>query len=151
MCLHDASQQKIADDDIVVYKVLQREKSLFWFTKYISPFRSSKWKVGKVVSSKLNYYEGCSFYSSDGMSVFTITESTVEAGLHSIVELEDAVRLRLEINHDFRYNHDFVIGEFVIPKGSAYHEGTFSGFKSIASDKLKLVKILELPPPPQLV
>ena len=124
MCLtlkRDAQLQTAAED-IVVYKVVcPRNHMEGWAQKrhdapYFSPYRNFPYHLGKEYASKLDRYES---------SILT----TVAAGLHTYVRLEDAFYSK--------YTYEVII-RGRIPAGATYYAGSFGKDASYASDKLIL-------------
>lgn len=121
MCLVTNKPCKVAEEDIIVYKILtNREGEL---TTY---YQGYPVKIGVTYKSKLCYYNS-EDYPEYG---------TVEEGLHSFQFLKEA--------NNFR-SGPAVIAECTIPKGSKYYEGGFDEPEldpSYASDTLTYNKIL---------
>ena len=107
---------QVATDDIIVYKYLIKKKLLF-FNKYYAP-----------VKIAIHYHEK----NSDNFAI------TVEEGFHSFIHYINVFRYLFAQGMKFRRN--FVIGKFIIPKGTTYirNDG------QIVSDRIKFIGIIPL-------
>lgn len=121
---------QFATDDIIVYKYLIKKKLLF-FNKYYAPVISRfSYKKGKTYYSPLkiaiHYHEK----NSDNFAI------TVEEGFHSFIHQINVFRYLFAQGMKFRRN--FVIGKFIIPKGTTYirNDG------QIVSDRIKFIGII---------
>lgn len=138
MCLRVENEAtvKIAQEDIVCYKVMR--KSILGL---LSPYKQERYnlkELKKAVIGKLELFPIFSFYGHDPLQF-----KAIEEGLHSFMELEEAVA--------FMGGGDFyVICSATIPKGSEYYEGRFdivrtlknNSYKSYVSNQLILQVIL---------
>jgi len=132
----------IAEKDITVYKVVENLKVIdLLFFKIITArtiYRRSKIRLGKTYKSELEYYTN--IFKRNG---------TVEEGLHSFVNLKDCYYIVPNIcsynitDSQTTYFAFYFIIECIIPKGSEYYVGVFDTIPSIASSKLKYVRIVE--------
>jgi len=94
MCLKIQSTLKTADEDIVCYKVLQKNMRSYHYSDFI-------WEIGKTYSTKID----------------TTAIGVVKEGFHSYRDLDDAKR---EYFADFK---PCIIVECIIPKDSHYYMG----------------------------
>ena len=131
MCLYaEHATPKIAEEDILVLKVLHRIHTDDGTVKFVSPFRYFKYEVGVEYTSKLN----------PDVEAFSCA-ATVEEGLHSFVYDKSVIN---EYHKPYNDLVCVVVAEAIIPKGSEYFVGTWiKENKSIASNKLRIVKILD--------
>lgn len=108
----------------IKFKSKKEEQELI---TYETTFRRYPVKIGNTYRSKLILQRGpwpnkyC---------------NKVDIGLHSYKKFEDC-------KNDTRKFSDLSIVECIIPAGSKYVVGIFDGFESIASNKIKYVKIIE--------
>lgn len=121
---------QVATDDIIVYKYLIKKKLLF-FNKYYAPVISRfSYKKGKTYYSPLkiaiHYHEK----NSDNFAI------TVEEGFHSFIHYINVFRYLFAQGMKFRRN--FVIGKFIIPKGTTYIRND----EQIVSDRIKFIGII---------
>lgn len=124
MCLLRTEPKKIAEEDVVCYKFLERSRYFGIFgTKLKSPYRGVKYTLGKMKKSKLITEK-----------IFLFHAPIVNIGLHSFVDYDDVV--------EFIESSDYVVVKCIIPKGAEYILGLFDGFPSYASDKLLPVEII---------
>ena len=115
MCLDVTSKRKFAIKDIVVYKRLKLFDTING-KKYETPYKNCSVEIGKTYKSKL--IKDC--------------DNQVRVGLHSYVNLNDAIR-----------HNESVAVKCIIPKFSWYYEGLFDcGTESYASTKLKYIEII---------
>ena len=105
MCLRIQSTLKTADEDIVCYKVLQKNMRSYHYSDFI-------WEIGKTYSTKMDTID-----ISTKMNAININ-GFVEKGFHSYSSLIDAKR---EYFQDFR---PCIIVECIIPKDADYYIGT---------------------------
>lgn len=121
MCLIPKESAKIADKDIVVYKVLLKYSNEI----YLSPYRGAQYKIGKLYTANIRYRERLT-YKVDG---YTVTTSVIEEGLHAYT------------SKSFAFLRAFSITGFVfkaiIPKEAMYVLGTEN---EIVSTQLKLIE-----------
>ena len=122
---------QIATDDIIVYKLLLKKELLF-SNKYYSLINQFKYKKGKTYYSPLNIFI---YYQEKNSDNFAIT---VEEGFHSFIHYINVFRYLFAQGMKFRRN--FVIGKFIIPKGTTYirNDG------QIVSDRIKFIGIIPL-------
>lgn len=96
MCLKIQSTLKTADEDIVCYKVLQKNMRSYYYTDFM-------WEIGKTYSAK--------------MDTTSIISGVVEEGFHSYSSLDDAKR------EYFVDSRPCIIVECRIPKDARYYMG----------------------------
>ena len=123
MCLilTENSKLKIADEDIVCYKVMR--KPLIPGRIYRSEYYNYPYEVGNLEDV------GCiSIVTNDE------DESIVKEGFHSFAYKEDAYTYD-ENRHRFD-EVSYTVVECTIPKGATYIKGMFMGYSSYASNKI---------------
>ena len=123
---------QVATDDIIVYKYLIKKKFLF-FNKYYAPvINRFSYKKGKTYYSPLNiaihHYEK----NSDNFAI------TVEEGFHSFIH--HIYGFRFLSKYGIKFRPDFVIGKFIIPKGTTYIKNN----EQIVSDRIKFIGVIPL-------
>lgn len=118
MCQISKSRKFIkTKEDIIVYKHLN-----FYNGVYISPYRNKKYKLGKTYRASMFWIK--LKISKDKSSNYHV----IYYGLHSYVEIPTK-------------SWSYIIGEFIIPKGSYVNYGMFVDDSSIVSNKLIFNKI----------
>lgn len=122
---------QIATDDITVYKYLFKKKLLL-FDKYYSPCNMFRYKKGKTYYSPLNLLIHYHEKNSDNFAI------TVEEGFHSFVHHRNVFRYLSYYGLKFR--PDYVIGKFIIPKGTTYIEND----EQIVSDRIRFIGVIPL-------
>ena len=123
---------QVATDDINVYKYLIKKKLLF-FNKYYAPvINRFSYKKGKTYYSPLNIAIHHHEKNSDNFAI------TVEEGFHSFIHHIYVFRFLSEYGIKFR--RDFVIGKFIIPKGTTYIKNN----EQIVSDRIKFIGVIPL-------
>lgn len=122
MCLKPKESAKIADKDIVVYKVLLKYSNEI----YLSPYRGAQYEIGKLYTANIQYCERL----LDKIVECSITSTVIEEGLHSYTSMSTAfLQAFLLING--------IVFEAIIPKGATYVLGTNN---DIVSTQLKLIE-----------
>lgn len=146
MCLHlTTTEPIIANEDIVCYKVAipfgEKYYELNWRNKIVSkinkgnmfytPYRNKVIKVGHTYKIKRNWFKRnkTQFYTDS--KGFTLNEGV----FHTFAYYEDAR------DDAWMYNEASVI-KAIIPKGTEYYVGKFSGTKSYGSKQIKYVEKL---------
>ena len=126
--LIDNGQQtpRIAERDIIVYKTMKRITLFNRWTILWSPLKLSFWKLNKIKESEIV----TAIFTTNSGSIL----HSIEMGLHSFGEYEDASQLARIVNG--RIPSVVTIG--IIPQGSVYYIGTFGGATSYASNQLVL-------------
>ena len=123
---------QVATDDIIVYKYLIKKKLLF-FNKYYAPvINRFSYKKGKTYYSPLNIAIHYHEKNSDNFAI------TVEEGFHSFIHYINVFRYLSKYGIKFR--RDFVIGKFIIPKGTTYIKNN----EQIVSDRIKFIGVIPL-------
>lgn len=123
---------QVATDDIIVYKYLIKKKLLF-FNKYYAPvINRFSYKKGKTYYSPLNIAIHHHEKNSDNFAI------TVEEGFHSFIHHIYVFRFLSE--HGIKFRRDFVIGKFIIPKGTTYIKNN----EQIVSDRIKFIGVIPL-------
>lgn len=128
-------QPKIAEQDIVVYKLLRILEN----GKLVTPFRHCEVTLGKTYEEFVEppYKIKSSDTTNDGFNVYRI-----DIGFHSFANKEDAKFFRLtSLGVRIIRITDFLqIVKCIIPKGAMYYEGTFGFCRSYISDKIHYLK-----------
>lgn len=129
MCLtlNSDSEIKIAEKDIICYKILREDSEVY----AISPYFDFEYIVGATykINKKLKIRFGDNYEGDDS--------KFVEEGFHSFERLQSAM--------DFLYSRRKFFSrcrvyECVIPKGATVIYGRFCEFSAIVSDVIKVVK-----------
>lgn len=117
MCLEISifSRKRIAKKDIVCYKYLYQEQNELY-----TPFQHCLVKIGET-------------YFSDIERRFL--NRNIQKGLHSLVNLQDII---VET-----FGNNLIIVQCIIPKGSIYYKGKWSGIDSYVSNFLKYIEIIK--------
>ena len=119
MCLYltEKSGIKIAKEDIICYKVMQKlNKTL------ISPYQGMHYKCGTMRVSETPMTVKCGLLGA-----------YIEEGFHSVSNKKDAERLKSAILTDIWFynnldNYKYVVAKCLIPAGTRYAAGFFSDF-----------------------
>ena len=123
---------QVATDDIIVYKYLIKKKLLF-FNKYYAPvINRFSYKKGKTYYSPLNIAIHHHEKNSDNFAI------TVEEGFHSFIH--PIYVFRFLSKYGIKFRRDFVIGKFIIPKGTTYIKND----EQIVSDRIKFIGVIPL-------
>lgn len=121
MCLIPKESAKIADKDIIVYKVLLKYSN----ETYYSPYRDVPYEIGKLYTANIRYRERPVYKIEE----YPVTTTVIEEGLHA------------HTSKGFAFLRAFsIIGSVfkgVIPKGALYVLGTGN---DIVSTQLKLIE-----------
>lgn len=123
MCLIPKESAKIAEEDIVVYKILSKRLDGF----YTSPFKEAVYQIGELKTANIKYdkkplqFDHCECYRT------IITE-----GLHAYTTEASAMFM------SFYLATNTFIAKAIIPKGAMYVLGEG---KEIVSTQLKLIEI----------
>lgn len=124
MCLTPKESAKIAEEDIVVYKLLSK----YLNGAYYSSWKDAPYEVGKLYTAIIGYHER--LYKVDE---YLIKTTIIKEGLHAYVDRSTAV---------FRSMHlsvpELVIVKAIIPRGAMYVLGVED---DIVSTQLKLIEI----------
>lgn len=121
MCLIPKESAKIADKDIVVYKILLKCSNEI----YLSPYRGAPYEIGKLYTANIQYHERL----LDKIDECSITNIVIEEGLHAYTSMGIAFLKAFLING--------IVFEAIIPKGATYVLGTDN---DIVSTQLKLIE-----------
>ena len=116
MCLFVNTQYKIAKEDIVCYKILEKDYNGNLF----SPYTFFRWNLNKLTKAK---GKPC----LDSKKTKNITAGYFHTYKTSIAAKKD-LKLWPCLNH--------LICECIIPKGTKYWEGLYAGHKGFASKNL---------------
>lgn len=131
MCLFtNKDSKKIADEDIVVFKVLRVDNyivnsDVYHTTEkiFISPYMNYQYEIGKKYMSSLVVNDNTSYNAPEGYG------NHISIGMHFVPKELHAKglisSLKIEIAHSRMVIPNFVIGKFIIPKGTVYYEGIF--------------------------
>lgn len=134
MCLtlNGDSEIKIADKDIVCYKVLiKRDNSV------VSPYWAFEYKIGETykiekplkITKRINYIRRCNVFE-------------VYKGFHSFEQFQSAKAFLLDPQRQFRSG--YCVYKCIIPKGTKTVYGYFGGRPSIASEAIKIIEEVKL-------
>lgn len=115
---------RIALKDRVVYKFLRFEKG-----RFLSPYMDSEYMAGWT------YESACKPVWSPSGPMGAIV---IEKGIHALSRIED---VRLVINYCQSEGYHYAIATCIIPRGTRYWRGRWSGFASVATGKLRVLKI----------
>ena len=124
MCLIPKASAKIAEKDIVVYKLLGKCSN----GVYYSPWRDAPYEIEKLYTTNIRYYERF-LYEVDG---FPIKTTIIEEGLHAYIDYSTAVLKSMMVPISGLF-----IVKAIIPRGSMYVLGVGS---EIVSTQLKLIE-----------
>jgi hypothetical protein len=141
-------ERKVAEQDIKCYKVLTKGLSGNG-TTYLSIYRDYPYVLGQVVESDMetpvSLYDRLTLAQKFEMDRFSRDERKERAkdlheineGLHSYVNLQDAIRGR---------PLGAVVAEAWIPKGAEYYEGSFAApdIASYASTQLVVKQLVDI-------
>lgn len=123
---------QVATNDIIVYKYLIKKKLLF-LNKYYAPvINQFSYKKGKTYYSPLNIAIHLHEKNRDSFAI------KVEEGFHSFIHHRYVFRFLSE--EGIRFRRDFVIGKFIIPKGTTYIKND----EQIVSDRIKFIGVIPL-------
>lgn len=153
MCLRLASnfQVKIAEEDIVCYKVVSRVKKN-GHTKYRSPYRDKLISCGaKLNNVSVVAKSGRKEVSESDFKKCSVTEEygtfVINNGaIHSYANRVDAfVILKTFFINFFEDEYTtYFLAECIIPKGTPYYVGFYDNHKSYASRELIYKTILDV-------
>lgn len=121
MCLIPKESAKIAEKDIVVYKLLGKCSN----GAYYSPWRDAPYEIGKLYTANIRYHERLVYEVDE----YPVTTTIIEEGLHAYT------------SKNFAFLRAFsIIGSVfkaIIPKGAMYVLGKDN---EIVSTQLKLIE-----------
>lgn len=124
MCLIPKDSAKIAEEDIVVYKLLSKDLN----GTYYSPWRYAPYKIGKLYTANIRYHERL----LDKGYEYLIKTTIIEEGLHAYVDYSTAILTSMMVPISGLF-----IVKAIIPRGSMYVLGTRN---EIVSTQLKLIE-----------
>lgn len=123
MCLKPKESAKIADKDIIVYKLLVKCLN----GVYYSPWKDAPYKIGKLYTANIRYreriLEECNCL---------IPQTVIEEGLHAFINHSAAILTSAMLSIS-----GLSIVKGVIPKGALYVLGAGN---EIVSTQLKLIE-----------
>jgi len=130
MCLIVNSELKVAQEDIVCYKVLK-----YSCGSWVSPFRG-------MAYLKNHLYEL-------GKPLQVDSHHRINEGFHSIIRADVAKKLSDVLGYFYEHycgNKIYCVAKCIIPKGTVYAEGLYiygEKYHSYCSEKIKVVDIVE--------
>lgn len=124
MCLIPKESAKIAEKDIVVYKVLSK----YLNGAYYSPWRDAPYEIGKLYTANIRYYERLSHKVDE----YLLKTTVIEEGLHAYIDYSTAVLTSAMVPIPGLF-----VVKAIIPRGSMYVLGTRN---EIVSTQLKLIE-----------
>lgn len=125
--------KEIANENIECYKILEKHEFFWWFFKYKTAIQNYSIRLGEKYKSEIEFGSDYFFYK-DG----TRRYNTVEKGLHSFTNLEDAIKF---CKNQFKnISKNYVIVKCYIPKYEEYYNGKFNEYDAYASKKLQYTK-----------
>ena len=123
MCLIPKESAKIAEKDIVVYKILVK----YLNGVHCSPWRDAPYEIGKLYTANIRYR----LRIREGLN-FPIREWIIEEGLHAYVDYSTAALTSVMVPISGLF-----IVKAIVPRGSMYVLGTGN---EIVSTQLKLIE-----------
>ncbi len=148
MCLYnDDNGVLVADEDIIVYKVLSTEITGFDVPAYHQQVHSSLRVIQKLKTPfRKMIMELGETYIADGFESDKKLHETVHIGLHTFKDKCDAKRMIKAAIDSGRIYSDtgiyYIVVECIIPKNTKYYKGTFyygkHSYNSYTSEQLKL-------------
>ena len=123
MCLIPKESAKIADKDIVVYKLLVKCLNGI----YYSPWKNAPYKIGKLYTANIRYRE----HILEECNCL-ISQTVIEEGLHAFINYSTAILTSAMVPVS-----GLSIVKGVIPKGAMYVLGIGN---EIVSTQLKLIE-----------
>ena len=124
MCLIPKESAKIAEKDIVVYKLLSKDLN----GTYYSPWRDAPYKIRKLYTANIRYHERL----LDKGYEYLIKTTIIEEGLHAYVDYSTAILTLMMVPISGLF-----IVKAIVPRGSMYVLGTGN---EIVSTQLKLIE-----------
>ena len=117
---------EIAQEDIVVYKVLEKHEK-----DVISPYQNFVYEIGKEYKTIMKMRSFCSLY-------------TIHEGFHSLLNKEDAEDEKMDIQRSMIADTgwDFCCFQCIIPKGSNIVYGKYGAKDAIVSEAIKIIEEL---------
>jgi len=143
MCLTltENSKLKVAEEDIVCYKVVLRQYSGVYRSEFYAYLYETgvlnKHPFGDITITtlpRITTYRSANF----NQQVIAGYEQVVERGFHSFTCKKDAYKYAgCVINRMFHgISKDVVVVKCIIPKGANYIEGTYSEYPNYVSNKI---------------
>lgn len=123
MCLIPKESAKIAEKDIVVYKILVK----YLNGVHYSPWRDAPYEIGKLYTANIRY----KLRIREGLN-FPIREWIIEEGLHAYVDYSTAALTLVMVPISGLF-----IVKAIVPRDSMYVLGTGN---QIVSTQLKLIE-----------
>lgn len=124
MCLIPKASAKIAEKDIVVFKILVK----YLNGAYYSPWRDAPYEIEKLYTANIRYYERLLYRVDEDPIKTTI----IEEGLHAYTDYSTAI-----IASALLPQPGLLVVKAIIPRGSMYVLGTRN---EIVSTQLKLIE-----------
>lgn len=128
-------QPKIAEQDIVVYKLVHKLEN----GKFLTPFKKYEVILGETYE---DFVETPYKIKSLDTTNYTSNWYRIDIGFHSFANKADAKFYRAPSFGitDTIFTKFLKIVKCIIPKGSTYYEGVFCTFRSYVSDKIHYLK-----------
>lgn len=123
MCLIPNDSARIAQKDIIVYKILLKSSEGF----YLSPYRDEPYYMGELKTANIRYR----LRTREGLH-FPVRKWIIEEGLHAFIDYSTA-----SLTAVMTPISGLSIVKGVIPKGAMYVLGTGN---EIVSTQLKLIE-----------
>jgi hypothetical protein len=132
MCLTvEKFKIEIAQEDIVVYKVLEK-----YGGHIISPYCRFLYEIGKeyktIIEPRLSRNQ------------FQESYYEINEGFHSFLYEEDAKDEKMDFQYGKFKDWDFRCFRCIIPKGSKIVYGTYGAKDAIVSEEIKIIEEIEL-------
>ena len=124
MCLIPKESAKIAEKDIVVYKLLGKCLN----GAYYSPWRDAPYEIGKLYIANIRYHKRLSHKVDE----YLIKTTIIEEGLHAYIDYSTAVLTSAMVP-----TSGLFVVKAIIPRGSMYVLGVGN---EIVSTQLKLIE-----------
>lgn len=125
MCLIPKKSAKIADKDIIIYKLVVK----YLNGVYYSPWRDAPYEIGKLYTANIRYHTRLLYKTIDECP---ITRTVIEEGLHAFIDYSTAFLIAAMIPVS-----ELSIVKGVIPRGALYVLGEGD---EIVSTQLKLIE-----------
>lgn len=122
MCLVPKDSAKIAEEDIIVYKILLK----YLDGSYISPFKGMPYQIGELKTASIKYKDYIRTIFD-----FSFRGQIIDEGLHAYTTKGSAIGVA------FHIPMVTAVVKAVIPKGATYVLGTGN---EIVSTQLKLIE-----------
>lgn len=125
MCLtidKEKFKMEIAQEDIVVYKVLEKYRELT-----ISPYQGFEYEIGKEYKTRMEPYFDCTYYK-------------IKEGFYSFLNEEDAKSEKIWIEDYCIGNWNLCCFRCIIPKGTNVVYGKYCKKDVIVSEAIKVIE-----------